>query len=123
MKRRDDRLRHGQAADDLVHAFDHFGSSLVGECNCQDRLRHRAQVFDQMSDAIGDDAGLPATSAGQNEQRAVSGFDGFTLLRVELVEEGQTFKAPLWLTTSVALDCQFPISNFRLKTQGTSIGN
>jgi len=46
MKRRDDGLGHGQAADDLVHPLDHFGGGLVGESNRQDRLRHRAQVFD-----------------------------------------------------------------------------
>ena len=94
MERRNDGLRHGQAADDLVHALDHLGSSLVGESNGQDGFRHRAQIFDQMGDAVRDNPCLPATGAGENEQRTFAGFDSFTLLRIELVEEGQTCKAP-----------------------------
>ena len=97
VKRRDDGLGHGQAADDFVHPLDHFRGRLVGECDRQDRLRHRAKVFDQMCDAIGDNPGLSATSAGQNEQRPFASFDSLTLLRIELVEEGQTSKAPYGL--------------------------
>ena len=42
------------------------------------------RCLDEMGDAIGDDARLAAAGAGQNEHRAVGGFDGLTLLRVEL---------------------------------------
>src|ERR1700690_2522192 len=47
-------------------------------------------MLDQMGDAEGDDARLPAARAGQDEHRAVGGLDSFTLLRVELGEERQS---------------------------------
>jgi hypothetical protein len=46
-------------------------------------------VFDQVGDAVGDDAGLAAAGAGKDQHRAFSSFDGFALLRVELVEKRQ----------------------------------
>ena len=49
--------------------------------------------FDQMCDAIGDNTGLPATGTGEDEQRTLTGFDSFTLLRIELVEEGQPWNS------------------------------
>ena len=46
-------------------------------------------ILDQMGDAVGDDARLAAARAGQDQHRPVSGFDGFALLRIELIEERQ----------------------------------
>ena len=46
-------------------------------------------VLDQIGDAISDDARLPAAGAGQDQHRALGGFDGFTLLRIQLVEKRQ----------------------------------
>jgi hypothetical protein len=37
-----------------------------------------------MGNAIGDDARLSAARAGQNQYRAVRGFDRLALLRIEL---------------------------------------
>src|SRR6266581_3883741 len=89
MKRRDDGLRHRQAADDFVHALDHFRGGLVSKSHCQDGLRHCAQILDQMSDAIRYNPRLAATGTGQNEQRPLASFDSFTLLRIELGEKRQ----------------------------------
>jgi hypothetical protein len=89
MKRRDNWLRNGQPAHQLVHALHHLGSRLVGERHGQDGFRHDSEVLDQMSDAVGDDASLPAPGASQDEHRPVGGFDSLTLLRIELVEERQ----------------------------------
>ena len=40
-----------------------------------------AHVFNEVGDAVGDDARLAAARAGQDEHRPVGGFDGFALLR------------------------------------------
>ena len=53
------------------------------------RLRHHAFVLDQIGDAIGDDARLPAAGAGEDQHRALGGFDGLALLRIQLVEKRQ----------------------------------
>ena len=37
---------------------------------------------------------LPLPAPGQDEHRAFGGFDGFTLLRIELIEKRQAGKAP-----------------------------
>src|SRR2546422_9928108 len=90
-------LGYGEPADQFVHALNHFGSRLISERHRQDGLRHHAQVFDQMGDAVGDDARLPAACTSQDEQRPLSGFDGFTLPRVKLAEKRQLE----WLRSSL----------------------
>ena len=89
MEGRNRRLGDGEAAHQLVHALDHLLRGLVGEGHGQDGLRHHAQILDEIRDAEGDDPGLAAARAGQDEHRAVRGFNGGALLRVELVEERQ----------------------------------
>ena len=81
VKGRDHGLGDGESANQLVHALDHLAGGLVGEGDGEDGLRHHAQVLDQMGDAVGDDARLAAARAGQDQHRAVGGFDGFALLR------------------------------------------
>ncbi len=90
MERRNYGLGDGEAADQLIHALHHLGGGFVGEGHRQDGFRHHAQMLDQMGDAVGDDARLAAARAGQDEHRAIGGFDGFTLLRIELGEERQS---------------------------------
>jgi len=67
-------------------------------------------MLDQVGDAEGDDASLPAAGAGEDQQWAVSSFDGFALLRVELVEKRQAREV-----LDQYLEFQFPIANLRLK--------
>ena len=66
-----------------VDALDHLGRSFVGERHREDRFGHHAHVLDQVSNPVGDDTCLPAARAGEDQHRAVGGFDGFALLRVE----------------------------------------
>ena len=89
MEGRDDGLGDAQSADQFFDALAHFRGSLVGEGHRQDGFRHHALVLDQIGDAVGDDAGLAAARAGEDQHRAFSGFDGFALLRVQLVEKRQ----------------------------------
>jgi len=42
-----------------------------------------------VGDAVGDDPGLAAARAGEDEHRPIGGFDGFALLRVEFFEKRQ----------------------------------
>ena len=46
-------------------------------------------IFDEIGDAKGDDPGLAAARAREDEDRPVCSFNGGTLLRVELVEKRQ----------------------------------
>ena len=89
MERRDDGLGDAQATHQLFHALTHLGCGLVGERHGQDGLRHHALVLDQIGDAVGDDARLPAAGAGKDQHRPFGGFDGLALLRVQLVEKRQ----------------------------------
>ena len=84
----DDGLGDAQSADQFFDALGHLGGGLVGEGHGEDGFGHHAQVFDEMRDAIGDYAGFAAARAGEDQHRALGGFDGFALLRVELVEKG-----------------------------------
>jgi len=89
MKCGDDGLGDTETADKFLDALAHFGGGLVGEGHGQDGFRHHALVLDQIGDAVGDDAGFAAARAGEDEHRALSGFDGLALLRVELIEKRQ----------------------------------
>ena len=89
MECRYDWLGDAQSADELLDALAHLSCSLVRESHGQDGLWHHTQVLDQMSNPIGNNARLTAPRARENQQRAVGGFHGFTLLRVKLVEKRQ----------------------------------
>ena len=82
---RDHGLRHGKPAHDALHAFDHLGRGLVRERHRENRLRHHPKVLDEVRDAVGDDARLPAARARQNQHRTVSGLDSLALLGIELI--------------------------------------
>ena len=89
VKGRDHRLGDGKAAHQFVHALDHLLRGFVGKGHGQDGFRHHAQILNQIGNAIGDDPGLAAARAGEDQHRAVRGFDGFALLRVEFIEKRQ----------------------------------
>ena len=46
-------------------------------------------MLNQVGDAVSDDARLAAPRAGEDQYRTLGGFDGFALLRVELIEKRQ----------------------------------
>ena len=50
---------------------------------------HDAAILNEIGDAVGDDPGLAAARAGEDEHRPVRGFDGFALLRIEFFEKRQ----------------------------------
>ena len=89
MEGRDDRLGDTQSANKFLDALTHFGGGFVGEGHRQNGFRHHSHVLDQVGDAVGDDARLAAARAREDQHRAVSSFDGLTLLRVELIEKRQ----------------------------------
>jgi hypothetical protein len=89
VERRNGRLGNGKAADQLVHALDHFLRSFVGKGHGQDGFRHHTHVFDEICDTKGNDPGRAAARAREDEHRPVGCFDGGTLLRIELVEKRQ----------------------------------
>ncbi len=91
MEGRNDWLGDREAANQRVHALHHLLRSLVGESHGQDGLGHDAPIFDEICDAVGDDPGFAAARARQDEHRPARGFDGFALLRVELIEKGQVW--------------------------------
>src|SRR5262249_21387993 len=73
----------------FFHALTHLSGGLVGEGHGQNGFRHHAFLLDQIRDAVSDDACLAAPRAGEDQHRPVGGFNGLTLLRIELIEERQ----------------------------------
>jgi len=80
------RLRQSATGDQLTYALTHLRRSFVRECDRENRVGRLADVLHQMRNPIRNDARLPRPRAGEDEQRAVHGFSGFALLRVEFVE-------------------------------------
>ncbi len=74
------------AGCELGHAAQHFVSGLVGEREGQD-LRGGDAAFEQMGDAVGDDAGLAAAGAGEDQEGPVAVEDGLALGFGEGIEE------------------------------------
>jgi hypothetical protein len=71
-----------QIREQLVDALLHFARGLVRERDSQNVLRRDA-LGDEVRDAVGDDACLARARARQDQNRAVDGFSGLTLLRVQ----------------------------------------
>src|SRR5258708_36737059 len=92
MKGRDRRLGDGQTADQRFDAFSHLRGSLVGKGNGKNGFGHRAEVLDQMSNAISNDTCLATTGARQDKHRPAGGLNSFALLRVELGEKRQRWQ-------------------------------
>ena len=89
MEGRDDGFGDAESANKFFDALAHFCGGFVGEGHGQDGFRHDAHVLDEIGDAVSDDASFAAARAGEDQHRALGGFDGLALLRVELVEKGQ----------------------------------
>ena len=73
--------------EDLGDALAHFFRGLVGEGDGEDVVGGDASFFNEIGDAMGDDAGLAAAGAGEEEDGAVDGEDSLTLLGVHVGEE------------------------------------
>ena len=80
-------MANGACAHQLLDPFGHLAGRLVGEGDGENRVRRDADVFDQVSDAIGDDAGLAAAGPGQDQHRPFDGFDRLALLWIQFVEK------------------------------------
>ena len=75
-----------RGAQQVADAVFHHARGFVGERDGENGAARDA-LFDQMGDAIGDDARLAGAGAGENEQRAFGREHGFALAFVEFVEE------------------------------------
>ncbi len=71
------------------HALAHLLRRLVREGDRQYFIGRRVAVADEIRDAVGDDARLARTRAGEDQQRAVGLKYSFLLFRVEGGEEIQ----------------------------------
>jgi hypothetical protein len=61
----------------------HLSRGLIGEGDGDDLVRTRATRPEQVCDPVSENPGLSATSAGENQQRAITVFDGASLLGVQ----------------------------------------
>ena len=88
MKCRDPHIGGALAAraQKIVDAFLHHVGGLVGKRDGENGAWWNAPL-EQMGDAIGDDARLAGSRAGQDEQRSFGCEYGFALALVELVEK------------------------------------
>ena len=68
-------------------ALPHFVGGLIGEGDRQDGGRRHPPRGDDIRDAVGDDAGLAAARAGQNQKRPFRMHHRFALLRVQPFEK------------------------------------
>src|SRR5947199_204385 len=73
-------------SDQPVDPLTHLGGGFVGEGDGEDGVGSYAVIFDQVSDAVGDDARLARTGSGKNEHWPFEGLSGFSLLRIEFTE-------------------------------------
>ena len=78
----------GARADQRLNTFTHFGGSLVGECDSEDLAGGRAVGCEQVSDAVGEHAGLAGAGARDDEQGRAGVQHGFFLAFVESGGEG-----------------------------------
>ena len=69
---------HAVARGQLGHAALHLVGRLVGEREGQN-LRRRHAAFEQVGDAVRNDAGLAAARPGQHQQRPVAVRHGLAL--------------------------------------------
>ena len=73
-------------AQQVADALFHHAGGLVGEGD-RENGAGRDALFDQMRDAIGDDARFAGAGAGQDQKRSFGGDHSFALAFVELVEK------------------------------------
>ena len=82
MESRDQRLPQQGTADQLLHALGHLRRRFVGKGDGEDSVRRDADIFDQVRNAVSNDARLAAAGTGKDQQRALGGLDRQALLRV-----------------------------------------
>ena len=75
-------LGQGAVLEQAVDPLRHLRRRLVGKGDGQDGVGRNISYLDEIGDAVGDDPGLAGARPGQNQQWAIHGFDGGTLLRV-----------------------------------------
>ena len=73
-------------AEDRADPLAHLAGRLVGEGDRQHLAREGAAGQQDMGEAGGQHAGLAGAGAGEHQQRAVHGLDGFALLGVQARE-------------------------------------
>ena len=78
----------GARADQRLDTFTHFGGSLVGEGDGEDLAGGRAVGCEQVSDAVGEHAGLAGASARDDEQGRSGVQHGLFLAFIEPGGEG-----------------------------------
>jgi len=88
MERSDGEVLQLSLAEQALEPFLHLPSRLVRKGDGQDRPWRDAEVADQVGDAVRENARLPRTGAGQDEQRPFAVGDGSALLGIERVEDG-----------------------------------
>ncbi len=94
VERRNHRLGDAEPADEFFDALRHLRCGLVGKSHREDRFRHHAHLFDQVSNAERDHASLPAAGPGEDQHRPVGSLNRFALLRIQLVQKRQKRMAP-----------------------------
>ena len=75
----------------------HFLRGLVGECDRQQSIWLTQCFADQVSDAVGDHAGLAGSCTGKNQQWAFAMKNGFLLFRIQSGKKIQ----PLYSTVTL----------------------
>ena len=78
-------FRAPRSRDQLVDALLHFARGLVREGHAQDVSRRDA-LFDQVGNAICDDARLAGARAGEDQNRSLDRLNGESLLRVQRIQ-------------------------------------
>ena len=82
-----DPALHGRAGEQRLRARLHLPRRLVGEGDGQDALRGHPLVEDEVGDPMGDDAGLAAPGAGEDEDGPLARQHRLPLLRVQPREQ------------------------------------
>ena len=77
-------LAQARLSHDLVDALLHLLGGFVGEGHGQNGVRRGAAFFDQVGDAVRDDAGLARARTGQQQHRAVHRGNALLLLRIHV---------------------------------------
>src|SRR5690554_8136342 len=79
-----DPERLGVITDELAEASSHLARSFIGERDGEDAIRRDAALLNEASDAVRDDARLPAPCAREDDERAELMEYGLALRWVEV---------------------------------------
>ena len=79
----EDPDRASGRAEHPLQALPHLPRGLVREGDRENLIRADLQVLDEVRDPVGENAGLPGTCAGDDEQRAFRVLDGLALGLIE----------------------------------------